>query len=133
MNRLIPILAIALLLGACSETKPISPDLASLGHRIYARPIQGVPATVIFVRDIGFVDLGRTAYVTVDDELAAELETAEKVEIDMTAGNHVFGVAKSAASGSTVSIVDVTLEPGKTYVYRLISDASGLRIQDAIK
>jgi hypothetical protein len=123
------IAAVALLIGACSETRPISPDFAKLGHLIYAKPVQGVPATTVFVRDIGFVGAGTTAYLYVDGEHAADLETSEKVSIDLTAGNHVFGVAMAPAAGGPTSTLDERLEPGQTYVYHLSTDANGIRIQ----
>jgi hypothetical protein len=123
------IAAAALLIAACSETRPISPDFAKLGYLTYARPVQGVPATAVFVRDIGFVGAGTTAYLYVDGERAAELETSEKVSIDLTAGNHLFGVAMAPAADGPVSTLDDQLQPGQTYIYHLSTDANGIRIQ----
>ena len=125
------LLAPVLLLGACSETKPIPPDFAKLGQLTYAKPVEGVPATVVFVRDLGFLDVGQTAYVTIDGETAAKLQTAEKVTIDLTAGDHVFGVGKMLLPVPATATLDARLAPGQTYVYRLVSDATGMRIESA--
>jgi hypothetical protein len=123
--------AAALLASACTETKPISPDLAKMGHLIYAKPVQGVPATAVFVRDIGFAGLGKTATLYIDGEVAAELETSEKVSVELTAGNHSFGVVLAPATGLPAATIDERLESGQSYVYRLASDANGMRVERA--
>jgi hypothetical protein len=122
------IAAVAVLMGACG-TSPTPPDVAKLGHLIYAKPVQGVPAKAVFVRDFSFAGMGKTVYVYADGELAAELETSEKVPIDLTGGDHAFGVEIAPSTGHATSIIDERLEPGQTYVYRLVSDGNGVRIQ----
>jgi hypothetical protein len=121
------IAAFAMLLGACG-TKPTPPDLAKLGTLYYSKPVQGLPATAVFVRDFSFAGVGTTFYLYVDGERAAELETSEKVSIDLTAGTHNFGVDLSPSVGQPTSFLEERLEPGQTYVYRLSGDRNGVQI-----
>jgi hypothetical protein len=123
------IAAIAVLMSACTETKPINPDLAKMGQVTYARPVQGVPATAVFVRDIGFAGMGTTAYLYVDGEPAAQLETSEKAVIDLTAGEHGFGVEMAPRTGQARASITERLEPGQSYLYRIGQDVNGILIQ----
>lgn len=123
------ILLMALFLAGCATTPtPLSQALPTPEDRIYYRAPEGKPtATVVFIRDGGFVASGVYQHLTINEERAAAIDVGEKATLRLPAGEYVFAVTPTDPFGTWAPYaIDQRLEAGKTYHYRILTDGNNM-------
>lgn len=89
-------------------------------------------ATVVFVRDTGFIGSAVYQNLTINEERAAAMDVGEKVTFQLPAGEYVFGIKPTDIFGIVAPFaIEQKLEGGKIYHYRILAggDAASVRIQ----
>jgi len=116
------LISLALLAGCTSAPVKLTEAKSVPANRLYwtDKPKTTNPAKVIIVRDTSVMGLAIYHKTTIDDKPLAELDQAEKVEVELDAGDYVFGVYIPLYE----RFIDQTLVAGKTYTYRISSDES---------
>ena len=125
--RFMAMVVFATLIFGCATTiTPMSEARPTPDDRIYYRIHDDKPfATVIFVRDTGFVGSGVYQNVSVDEERGAAIDVGEKATFRIPPGEHVFSVIPTDPFGTHAPYaIDQRLEAGKTYYYRILTDGN---------
>lgn len=95
---------------------------------IVSEPVSDANATVIFVRDKGFVGSGLYLHLSINGAKAAALNPSERVEWRLKPGDYAFGVKfTDPFSASAVVTVAQEVKSGRTYVFRLVTDGTTLQ------
>lgn len=130
----VAILLIGVMVSSCATT-PISFSSAQTvpADRIFLDtnfPLDG-NAHVFFIRDIGFMGGGVYQHLYIDGGKVASLDPGEKVEFNLTPGEHIFGVIPTDPVGTHfLYSIDQDLKKDKQYFYRILVGAPGqTRIQ----
>lgn len=122
-----PIIAAALVAACATAPTPIAEAASAPPERVFREQASGENlARAIFVRDSGFLGAGLSQRLFINGQVAAKLNAGEKVEIFLQPGDYVFGVRKEADVFSQYNdnSIDQNLVGGRTYHYRILSDAS---------
>jgi hypothetical protein len=83
----------ALTLAGCMPTKQAQPNevVAAPADRVFEiAPQNGPTGTVTITRDVGFVGGGCYLGVMIDGQIAAHLDRAERVTLELAASRHVL-------------------------------------------
>jgi len=131
------ILAAALIVAGCATVPtPVSQAIPTPADRIYYPDARNGPvATVIFVRDTGFVGSAVYQNLTINEERGAAIDVGERATLRLSPGEYVFAVTPTDPFGSWAPFsIDQRLEAGKTYFYRILTDGNTMetRIQRVI-
>ena len=122
-------LSILLFLAACATT-PISVEQASVvptSRILAAQMLARAPYTgsLVIKRDSGFMGSACTIRVFVDGVPVADLDSAEKVEVFVSLGEHIVGVTSTGICGGGTAEAAVNIAPERQRILRIASGQSG--------
>jgi hypothetical protein len=122
-------LVVFLALTSCATT-PISVEQASTvpGARILAKQMLApapYTASLVIKRDSGFMGSACSIRVFVDGVAVADLETAEKVEVFVSLGEHIVAVTSNGICGGGTAEAAVVVVPERQRILRIASGQSG--------
>lgn len=95
---------------------------------------------VVITRDVGMLAGGCYLGVMVDGQLVAKLDRAERLELHLTAGDHVLTATAVGGRGLCAALqsdannaahrrsVDIVVRPGQVKMYRLMVPTEGYAV-----
>lgn len=123
MIKIIAVVSVAVLLGACSTnpaatTRPVSSTL-------YSAPTTET-ATVTVTRDSGVLGSACAMKLSIDDAVVARLRPSDSVMLYIPSGSHIISFdTRGGLCPSLVDAIDVNLDKGSIKKYRIRADLSG--------
>ena len=135
MVRSISISFIGLLLASCatspvktseSRAVPSSRLLSAYGHFSQSSSDR---ARIVIIRDAGILGAGAPAKLRVDGAPVALLWPGERVELFVSAGDHIFGVEPHPRLMGALSEASSSAVAGRTYHFRISISESSFKIQ----
>lgn len=122
------LLSSVLLVGCATTPMPVDKAKITPSERVYLKT-QSSPenATVVFIRDEGFLGSGVYQNLTINEEKAAAVDVGEKVMFWLPAGEYLFGVTPTDPFGGAAGFsIDQRIEAKKTYMYRILIDGNSM-------
>lgn len=141
LAQLVNTVFIFLLLVSCSSTPtPVTTTHVVPSDRVYFKggSTADASATVVFVKDDGIWASIGYHQLFLDGKLAASLKSGERLQLQLSPGEYVFGILPVAFTstkeeflgGYSVTSIDQSLQAGRTYYYRILVDGDNTsRIQ----
>jgi hypothetical protein len=126
MSKIIALLALSSLLGACA-TSPIASGEASAGKPVtnqFQTPAAD-SGSLIVTRDSGFMGAACSQKIYVDGTQIGSLRSGQKVQVYLPAGEHVAGVMSGGMCGGGSSSTQIIVKAGGTKHLRVASGQSG--------
>lgn len=110
----------AVTLGGCATAPiPLSSAAPVPAERVYMKTSTAADAaSVVILRDKGFVGSASLVHVYINSERAASLEPGERVELRLDAGEYVMGARQTLSFNALPSTTTTEqLQPGRRYNY----------------
>lgn len=127
-------LVCALLAGGCATTQLPPADAGAVpADRLLLKPAASADATIVVVRDSGFLGKGCMFGLYVNRQLAARFEAGEKATFKVPAGEVLLSVGRdpmgqalcSPGVDPTLVTRETMLKPGETKHFRLALTQGG--------
>lgn len=121
----------SLIMVGCS-TSAVNPKVAKLApeNRIFlSEQYSENTGTVTVIRDSGVTNGKMLVTMYIDGKRAAEMDTSEKVTLNINSGEHIIGVAFEgmffSSSDETMQEREFTISNGDHKYYRIFTDQYG--------
>lgn len=135
LKMLVTFLALPVLAGCSTTSVKLSDSLEAPADRVHGfkTRVGDDTAELVVVRDVGALGSFCRYSIWVGKEIAATLETGERVTLSILPGEHILSVAPAPGSGFLCSIgdpvrtIESTFKPREKKTYRMfISAGSGV-------
>ncbi|EOT5189606.1 hypothetical protein ACM2TR_15485 [Escherichia coli] len=127
---LLPLLTLPVLMLAACQSHPISIHDAKPAPQAKVFKYQSAaPATLVVMRDTGFVGAGCDASIFINGETVAKLATGEKATFHLNAGELIVAASLEGAGLCALNPArqerETTLKNGDTKAFRVFTSNSG--------
>ncbi|HGC8049435.1 TPA: hypothetical protein ACPZN0_004041 [Yersinia enterocolitica] len=130
MKKLIIALAVLVLAGCATEVVPPSKAISATSDRVFKyQQVFPDQATLVVVRDSGYIGGGCYATVFINGDRVAKLDPKEKASFNLPAGTWTVGATWEGAALCSAAVErqerDVSLVAGKSKTLRIFTDSNG--------
>ncbi|EOZ3195855.1 hypothetical protein ACQL2C_004317 [Yersinia enterocolitica] len=130
MIRMTIALAVLALTGCATEVVPPSKAINAPSDRVFKyQQVSPDQATLVVVRDSGYIGGGCYATIFINGERVAKLDPKEKASFNLPAGNWSVGATWEGAALCSAAVErqerDVNLVAGKSKTVRIFTDSNG--------
>ena len=129
------IVVVAILLAGCAtspvsvaKSRPVPPNRLLSGFGAFAYP-SATTAQIVVVRDSGILGAGAPAKLLVDGAPVARLRPGERVQIFVSAGDHILGVKPDPQLMGALTETSSSVSAGRTYHFRISISETSFKIQ----
>ncbi|MCT8871580.1 hypothetical protein [Shewanella xiamenensis] len=119
---------IALLTGCATSAVTIDKAKPAPAERVLINNVDSKEAKITIIRDSGFMGGGCYVDVFLNDNLAAKLDTAEKVTFNIKSGELILGSKLSGSAlcgGASIRHFETSISQGQHKLYRVMTDQNG--------